>query len=511
MAAKSFKKKMVEPSSYGSAAKPDESTRSSLKMKFFKTPNKPEVPIPAIPVPKADTKQDLFADLLGALNSRRTSMAATNGASTEESEDDDWDYPETISIKKATAKSIFDDDDNRSSGKSKSKKKSSGLFDDDDDLFAAPAAGVVRKKSPTNGSLFGDDDDDLFSAPKKDITKAPSPAKPIVEVEKRLEVPVAMKMVEQIQQIEYVEKIEDTEKRLSRATLHEERVEVTLKLAEPALKLEDDYYQMPPIKFAEPVLFEEELLPAKDDVAEQRLLSYLRHSLLLHRLSPSERTRLVEAMTPRIARAGETVLRAGDTNADYFYLVDKGELEVLGKRKSRGGDECVAVLRAGDTFGELALWYDTPRNATVRARTQCVLWVVERTKFVELLGYKKHQFEPWIKVLERVDLLKSLMPYELKLIAYASSVLRVNSGDVLCREGAAPDSFYVVLSGSFMEFSGTQKGQTYTKHASIGAEELLARASHPFSVKATTFAEVLVLNRSYFAKLVAPHIRVESA
>jgi CRP-like cAMP-binding protein len=267
------------------------------------------------------------------------------------------------------------------------------------------------------------------------------------------------------------------------------------------------------------------LLPIKDAETTQRLLSYLRHSLLLHRLSPSERSRVVDAMTVRSAHAGEVVVRAGDTRADYFYLVDKGELEVFGKRKNKGGEESVAVLRAGDTFGELALWYGTPRNATVRASTHCILWTVECTKFVELLGYKKHQFEPWVKALEKVQLLKPLMPYELTLVAYAGAVLRVNAGDLLFKEGSFPDSFYVVLSGSvcnrkegkkkkkkinfvqLAEFSGAQRGKVYSKHDSIGAEALAARKHHEISVKATTFAEVLVLNRSHFTKLVLPHIR----
>ena len=187
----------------------------------------------------------------------------------------------------------------------------------------------------------------------------------------------------------------------------------------------------------------------KDDVTTQRLLSHLRHSLLCSRLSLSERSRLVDSMVPHTARPGEVVVREGDTHTDFFYLVDKGELEVRGKRKNKGGrDECLAVLRAGDTFGEVALWYATPRNATVRARTPCVLWTVERNRFVELLDYKKHQFEPWVKALEKVNLLKSLLPYELTMVAYASSVRRVNAGELLYKEGGAPDSFYIVLSGS---------------------------------------------------------------
>lgn len=35
----------------------------------------------------------------------------------------------------------------------------------------------------------------------------------------------------------------------------------------------------------------------------------------------------------------------------------------------------------GESFGELALMYNTPRAASIRAKTNCILWAMDRTTF----------------------------------------------------------------------------------------------------------------------------------
>jgi NADH:ubiquinone reductase (H+-translocating) len=72
--------------------------------------------------------------------------------------------------------------------------------------------------------------------------------------------------------------------------------------------------------------------------------------------------------------AGETVFNQGDVG-DYVYLLRQGECEVL-----REG-QLLAVLAAGDTFGEMALLSDSTRNATVRARTDMDVLLISKHDF----------------------------------------------------------------------------------------------------------------------------------
>jgi ATP-binding cassette, subfamily B, bacterial len=79
--------------------------------------------------------------------------------------------------------------------------------------------------------------------------------------------------------------------------------------------------------------------------------------------------------------AGAEVVRQGEAG-DALYLIVAGEAEVL----AATGGPPLAVLRTGDYFGEVALLYDVPRTATVRARKDLTLYALDRDGFTRLLA-----------------------------------------------------------------------------------------------------------------------------
>lgn len=96
------------------------------------------------------------------------------------------------------------------------------------------------------------------------------------------------------------------------------------------------------------------------------------------------------ALRPRAAAPGEIIIHKGEPGAD-MYLICRGEVEVL----SSGG-QVIATLREGDYFGEMALLLSEARNATVRAKTACDLFVLEKTDFCRILR-DQQQFAQQIK------------------------------------------------------------------------------------------------------------------
>lgn len=78
---------------------------------------------------------------------------------------------------------------------------------------------------------------------------------------------------------------------------------------------------------------------------------------------------------------GQVVIREGDIGS-RFYMVIRGQLEVV--RKRSGGEEKLALLKAGDHFGELALLQNTRRAATVRAITAVDLLALNQGDFQAL-------------------------------------------------------------------------------------------------------------------------------
>jgi len=82
--------------------------------------------------------------------------------------------------------------------------------------------------------------------------------------------------------------------------------------------------------------------------------------------------------------AGEVIIGQGDIG-DKLYLIVQGQVEVLAA-DTGGRQRLLAVLWAGDHFGEMALLYDMPRTATVRARTPVQLYSLSKEDFNALLA-----------------------------------------------------------------------------------------------------------------------------
>jgi MFS family permease len=79
--------------------------------------------------------------------------------------------------------------------------------------------------------------------------------------------------------------------------------------------------------------------------------------------------------------AGESVCVQG-TAGEAFYVIEEGEAEVFGDGK------LIRTLGPGDFFGEIALLRDTPRTATVRARTALRTHELRRSLFIPVIsGY----------------------------------------------------------------------------------------------------------------------------
>jgi cAMP-dependent protein kinase regulator len=96
----------------------------------------------------------------------------------------------------------------------------------------------------------------------------------------------------------------------------------------------------------------------------------------------------------------------------------------------------------------LALLYNSPRAATVKARTDCILWLLDRETFnhivKEAAQRKREKYEDFLK---SVEILSTVEPYELSQIADALRSSTFNAGDYIIREGEMGDVFYIVEEG----------------------------------------------------------------
>lgn len=81
--------------------------------------------------------------------------------------------------------------------------------------------------------------------------------------------------------------------------------------------------------------------------------------------------------------AGQELFAEGSPG-DRAYVIESGELEILKISGNRA--ILLAVRKAGDVIGEIALLEDVPRTATVRARNDSVLYAIQQDQFEHLLN-----------------------------------------------------------------------------------------------------------------------------
>jgi hypothetical protein len=118
-------------------------------------------------------------------------------------------------------------------------------------------------------------------------------------------------------------------------------------------------------------------LNAIDDAARvpEEQLDLLRGNAIFAPLPASMLEQLADGLMQVRATAGEQIIRQGD-RGDRFYVIEDGTVEV-----SVDGQP-PRELGPGESFGEIALLRDVPRTATVTARTDVVLYALDRGAFI---------------------------------------------------------------------------------------------------------------------------------
>ena len=100
---------------------------------------------------------------------------------------------------------------------------------------------------------------------------------------------------------------------------------------------------------------------------------------LFSQLTPATLTDVADKMELRQYVTGETIIQQGDVGNEFFVIA-RGDVDVI------VDDNKVAELHAGSFFGEVALIKDEPRNATIRATSEVVCFILDKDEFQNVLN-----------------------------------------------------------------------------------------------------------------------------
>lgn len=262
---------------------------------------------------------------------------------------------------------------------------------------------------------------------------------------------------------------------------------------------------------------------------------------LLSRLSKKQRQSLCRGLLEVTYDEGVAVFSQGDIGRDFF-LIKEGKASVLLQTEDEKGEDEVAVLSAGDYFGESALITSNPRGATVKAKGgNLVCLKLDAAAFESLrkLGVrfgkrnaisaehldldqvetdsaifrrenrvydKSEQTKNFILTVFKGSMLFfQLSPKDHQALAAEMYRKEVEEGTVLIRQGERGDNFYIVESGEFIvtikDDKGIETAVGYPKAGgSFGELALFYGCKRKATVTCTADAVVWAVDRYIFRK-----------
>ncbi|XP_018496796.1 cAMP-dependent protein kinase regulatory subunit [Galendromus occidentalis] len=113
--------------------------------------------------------------------------------------------------------------------------------------------------------------------------------------------------------------------------------------------------------------------------------AFLSKVSILESLDQWERLTVADALEPVTFQDGDVIIEQG-TAGDDFFIIEEGQAEVLQRRGPSEPQEKVSELGPSNYFGEIALLYDRPRAATVKARGPLKCVKLDRSRFERVLG-----------------------------------------------------------------------------------------------------------------------------
>ncbi|XP_040573302.1 cAMP-dependent protein kinase type II regulatory subunit isoform X2 [Lepeophtheirus salmonis] len=246
----------------------------------------------------------------------------------------------------------------------------------------------------------------------------------------------------------------------------------------------------------------------KSDQQRQSLLEAVRGSLLFRSLDQEQLGQVLDAMFERSVASGENIIRQGD-DGDNFYIIESGIYDIYVKTGDSSGDKAIGNYDNTGSFGELALMYNMPRAATIKAVTDGLLWAMDRSTFRKIVlrnAFQKRQM--YEKLLESVPLLSTLSPYERMNLADALVSRSFDSGEIIVKQGNVADGMYFIEDGrvsiSMMNNDQEKFIKNQEKGEYFGELALVTHKPRAATVKAEGNVRLAFLDVKAFERLLGP-------
>jgi CRP-like cAMP-binding protein len=235
----------------------------------------------------------------------------------------------------------------------------------------------------------------------------------------------------------------------------------------------------------------------------------------LDALRPETREQLgLEAAVSDYAR-GEVIFNAGDIDEDTIYVLD-------GEVRLEYPDGRVNVHAAGTTHGRYSLNEAMPRRFTAKVVTSRAKVLRLERRFLEKIitwdqvsrdpSYRFHEATPganaWVFRLLHSHAFIRLPTGNLERMFQQFEEHLVKPGEIIMREGDAPDYFYVIREGTASVsklLDGAQQVVAYLREGdTFGEDALLSNSPRNATVRMMQGGRLMKLSKASFESVLKP-------
>ena len=262
-------------------------------------------------------------------------------------------------------------------------------------------------------------------------------------------------------------------------------------------------------KFNKKEKFKPRVIP-KTEEQKLTIKNRVMNCFIFENLDDQDMNTIIDACEQKKFKNGEYVIKQGD-NGDEIYLIESGELDCEKIFEPGDAPKYLKTYKPGELFGELALLYNAPRAATIFAKTDCVLWALDRATFTNIVKESAiNNREKYKKFLESIPILSQVTSYELYSICDAIKKEKVKKDEYIIKEGEEGNKFYILDEGSAIALKTMSVGKKpekvkdYSKGDYFGELALLKNEPRAASVLAVTDCRLLSMDRPAFKRLLGP-------
>ena len=197
-------------------------------------------------------------------------------------------------------------------------------------------------------------------------------------------------------------------------------------------------------------------------------------------LEKAARLEIIKEMSFATVPSNTIIFQQG-TPGNFFYILKVGtvELYIDGKK--------IKTFSVGESFGELALLHGAPRSGTVKAITECGLWVLERKNFRKIVDHiTKMNFEENKTFIQSVPILNSIEHYQQAILCVSLIKETFEEGKFIVKEGESADCIYIVKEGEVNIVHDGKVVRTLKRGENFGERSILVQSLRTMDVVAKT-------------------------